>query len=142
MLIVTLICSVILITCSPCRSQTTIKPSTLVENEKLREAIRQIEMGKIYAERATQYRILIDTLNARIAILNYRISEMTSKDTATAHVLQTYKDEVANLVQQRDLAAATVKKQNKLYRRQKRKTVFVAIAGPAVTAAVFLYLKK
>ena len=99
-------------------------------------------MGKIYAERATQYRILIDTLNARIAILNYRISEMTSKDTATAHVLQTYKDDVANLVQQRDLAAATVKKQNKLYRRQKRKTVFVAIAGPAVTAAVFLYLKK
>jgi len=66
----------------------------------------------------------------------------TAADTATQHIIETYKQDVANLQQQRDLAAATVKKQNKLYRRQKRKTVFVAIAGPAVTTALFLYLKK
>lgn len=130
-----LTCSSILITSNQCKSQP-------ITNDKLREAARQIEIGKLYAERAMYYRQLVDTLNARLAVLQYRINEMVVKDTATARVLQTYKDEVANLISQRDLAAATVKKQNKLYRRQKRKTVFIAIAGPAVTAAAFIYLRK
>jgi len=130
-----LTCSSILITSNQCRSQS-------ITNEKLREAARQIEIGKLWAERATYYRQLVDTLNARIAVLNYRINAMVIKDTAMDRVLQTYKDEVNNLIKQRDLAAVTVKKQNKLYRRQKRKTVFVAIAGPVVTAAAFIYLKK
>lgn len=130
-----LICSSILITSSPCRSQS-------ITNDKLREAARQIEIGKLYAERAAYYRQLVDTLNARVAVLQWRISEMVSRDTASTRVLQTYKDEVANLIQQRDLAAANVKKQNKAFLRQKRKTLYVAIAGPVVTAAAILYLKK
>ncbi len=128
-------CSSILITYSPCQSQP-------ITESKLREAARQIEIGKLWAERAQYYRQLVDTLNARVAVLQWRIAEMVQRDTAAAGLLQSYKAEVANLIQQRDLAAANVKKQNKFYRRQKRKTVFVAIAGPAVTSAAILYLKK
>jgi len=135
-------CSSILITCSNLYSQTTTEPGTTIPNSKLRAAAQLIEIGKINAEKLSYYKQLTDTLNRRIAKLQQQINVQTAADTATQHIIETYKQDVANLQQQRDLAAATVKKQNKLYRRQKRKTVFVAIAGPAVTTALFLYLKK
>jgi len=114
----------------------------LVDNDKLRNAAKLIELGKIDREKVKLYEEQVQFLNERIAIKDSIIKAYVVKDTAGARIIETYKSEVANLLQQRDIAAAAMKQQNKLYRRQKRKTVFVAIAGPVVTAAAFIYLKK
>ena len=119
-----------------------MKPATLVDNDKLRNAAKLIELGKIDREKVKLYEEQVQFLNERIAIKDSIIKAYVVKDTAGARIIETYKSEVANLLQQRDIAAAAMKQQNKLYRRQKRKTVFVAIAGPVVTAAAFIYLKK
>lgn len=136
-----LICSSILIICPACQSQTTTDGSTLVPNKKLKDAARLIEIGKIDAENLKEHKRLVDTLNNRITWLQGIIKDMVIRDTANAKIIQSYQAEVNNLVQQRDMAMAETKKQNKYFRRQKRKTVFIAVAGPALTAAAFIYFK-
>lgn len=134
-----MICST---TTSICQSsQTTIIESTLVPNAKLRDAAKLIEKGKVDAERIILLNDKIDFLNQRIALKDSIIRVYDLKDTAIASVIDTYKAEIKNLVEQRDLAAKEVKDQNKLFRRQKRKTVFALIGGAGVTAAVFIFLK-
>jgi len=110
------------------------KPTTIIENDWLRNAVKLIEKGKIDAERVT-------ILNQRIAILDGIIKAHTEKDTAVAKVIETYQDELINLTNQRDIAVKEMKAQNKKYRRQKRKTVFATIGAAGVTAAIFIFLK-
>lgn len=129
-----LICSSILT--SSLHSQT-----TSISNDKLRDAAKLIEKGKIDAERVKLLNDKIVFLNQRIAFKDSIIANHDAKDVAQAAIIETYKAEVKNLTEQRDIAAVEVKKQNKKFRNQKRKTVFIAIAGPAVTAALFILLK-
>lgn len=110
------------------------KPTTIIENDWLRNAVKLIEKGKIDAERVV-------ILNQRIAILDGIIKAHTEKDTAVARVIETYQDELVNLTEQRDMAVKEMKAQNKKFRRQKRKTVFATIGAAGVTAAVFLFIK-
>ena len=110
------------------------KPTTIIENDWLRNAVKLIEKGKIDAERVT-------ILNQRIAILDGIIKAHTEKDTAVAKVIETYQDELINLTNQRDIAVKEMKAQNKKFRRQKRKTVFATIGAAGVTAAIFIFLK-
>ena len=120
-----------------CRSQTTTIP-----NQKLRDAAKLIELGKIDRELVKAYKVQVEFLNQRIAAKDSTIANYIAADTVGARILQSYKDEVENLKAQRDIAVKAMNQQNKRLRRHKRKTVFVAIAGPAVTAAAFIYLKK
>ena len=110
------------------------KPTTIIENDWLRNAVKLIEKGKIDAERVT-------ILNQRIAILDGIIKAHTEKDTAVAKVIETYQEELINLTNQRDIAVKEMKAQNKKFRRQKRKTVFATIGAAGVTAAIFIFLK-
>jgi len=129
-------------TSQKCQSQPTSEPATLVPNSKLRDAAKLIELGKIDRELVAAYKVQVDFLNQRIAVKDSLIKAYVVKDTAGARIIETYKAEVANLVEQRDIAMKEAKQQNKIMRRQKRKTVFVAVAGPVLTAAAFIYLKK
>lgn len=101
-----------------------------------------IELGKIDRELVKAYKIQVEFLNQRIAILDSMVKAYVVKDTAGTRIVETYKAEVQNLKDQVVILVPALKKQNKLYRRQKRKTVFVAVAGPVVTAAAFIYFKK
>lgn len=121
---------------------TTTEPSTQVPNKWLRNAAKLIEIGKIDQERIKLYAEQITLLNRQIAIKDSIIKTHVAKDTTERRIFETYKQEVANLIEQRDIAAKAMVTQNKKFRRQKRKTVFVAIAGPVITATVFVYLKK
>lgn len=116
--------------------------TTIIENEWLRNAAKLIEKGKVDAERVKLLTEKISLLNERIAIKDSIISNHTVKDTAQARVVETYKAELENLKSQRDIAVKEMKQQNKMLRRQKRKTVFVGLgtAGVAV-AAYFLFIK-
>lgn len=116
--------------------------TTIIENEWLRNAAKLIEKGKVDAERVKLLNEKIDLLNQRIAIKDSIISNHTVKDTAQVRVVESYKDEVKNLIEQRDIAVKEMKKQNKMFRRQKRKTVLVGIGTAAVAVgAYFLFLK-
>ena len=56
-------------------------------------------------------------------------------------VLETYKAEVANLIEQRDLAKKEMLHQNKLLKRQKRKTVIGILGTAGLGVAAFIFLK-
>jgi CRISPR/Cas system CMR subunit Cmr6 (Cas7 group RAMP superfamily) len=116
--------------------------TTTIENEWLRNAAKLIEKGKVDAERIKLLNEKISLLEQRIAIKDSMIRVSVLKDTVNSKVIETYKSEVQNLKEQRDIAVSEMKKQNKALRRQKRKTVFVGIgtAGVAV-AAYFIFLK-
>lgn len=116
--------------------------TTIIENEWLRNAAKLIEKGKIDAERVKLLNEKIDLLNQRIALKDSIISNHTVKDTAQARVVDSYKAEVVNLKEQRDIAVKEMKAQNKQLRRQKRKTVLVGFGTAAVAVgAYFLFIK-
>lgn len=142
-LLMTLAIGICTITSANCQiATTTTEPTTQVPNKWLRNAAKLIEIGKIDQERIKLYAEQITLLNRSIAVKDSIIKTHVAKDTSEQRIINTYIAEVANLIEQRDIAAKAMVIQNKKYRRQKRKTVFVAIAGPVVTAAAFIYLKK
>lgn len=116
--------------------------TTIMDNEWLRNAAKLIEKGKVDAERVKLLQEKVSLLDQRIAIKDSMILQHSLKDTLQARVVETYRSEVENLKVQRDLAVKEMKQQNKMLRRQKRKTVFVGLgtAGVAV-AAYFLFIK-
>lgn len=116
--------------------------TTTIDNAWLRNAAKLIEKGKVDAERVKLLSEKIDLLNQRISIKDSIIAVHTVKDTIQVAIINTYKAEKDNLLQQRDIAVAEMKKQNKQYRRQKRKTLFAGVGSAAVTAAVFLIIVK
>lgn len=123
------------------RSQTTTINATLVPNEKLRDAAKLIEKGKICEQR-------VELLNEKIALLNQRIAIKDSiinlhgiKDTAQLRIVDTYKAEVKNLTEQKDLLSKEMKHQNKLLKRQKRKTTFGILGTAGLGIGLFFLLK-
>lgn len=128
--------------CSSISTTYLYSQTTIIENSKLRDAAKLIEKGKICEERVT-------LLNEKISLLNQRIAYRDSielayviKDTANVRLQANYMAELANLKEQRDIAAKEMQAQNKLLKRAKRKTVAIGILAPAVTAALFIFLKK
>jgi len=121
---------------------TTTDDYTPIKNSKLQAAAKLIEVGKINAQLVVLLNQKVDSLNQRIGFLQAAIKGYAEKDTAVQHVIDTYKTEVANLISQRDMATKEMNTQNKLYRRQKRKTVFTTLASAGITSAIFLYLKS
>lgn len=115
--------------------------TTTIDNNKLRDAAKLIEQGKICSQRVVLLNEKIGFLNQRIALKDSVISATGIKDIATDSLIQSYKAEVANLTLQRDIASKEMNQQNKLLKRAKRKTVIIGILAPAVTAAIFLFIK-
>lgn len=122
-------------------SQTTTIDATLVPNNKLRDAAKLIEKGKICEQRVELLNEKIAFLNQRIAIKDSIISIHGQKDTAQNKIQETYIAEVKNLTEQRDLAAKEMSHQNKLLKRQKRKTTFAIVGTAALGVAAFVFLK-
>lgn len=133
------ICS---ITLTGLKSQTTIEPFVKVPESTLRKTIKNLELCEVVKEKNGLLETQVALLKKQIAIKDSIYKAYVIKDTAQAHIAATYKAEIDNMQQQLKLCTAQANKQNKYYRRQKKKTVFVAIAGPVVTAATILYLKK
>lgn len=115
---------------------------SLVKTSKLAIGAKLIELGKIDKQAVQLLNQKVDSLNQRIGFLLAAVAEFKSKDSIDKKIGANYELEIINLKGQVEIASTAMVKQNKLYRRQKRKTVFVAIAGPVITAAVFIYLKK
>lgn len=134
-----LVCLTTLTTLS--HSQPTTIDATLVPNAKLRDAAKLIEKGKICEQRVELLNEKISFLNQRISIKDSIISIHGQKDTAQARIVETYKSEVANLIEQRDLATKEMKHQNKLLKRQKRKTTIAIIGTAGLGIAAYLFLK-
>ena len=129
-----LVCVIILTNLS--HSQT-----TTISNDKLRDAAKLIEKGKICEQRVELLNEKIDFLNQRIAIKDSIINLHRDKDTAQSRIVETYKAEVANLIEQRDLATKEMKHQNKLLKRQKRKTIIGILGTAGLGVAAFILLK-
>ena len=123
-------------------SQTTIIDATLVPNAKLRDAAKLIEKGKICEERVLLLQQKISMLNERISIKDSIIQLHNDKDTAQARIAATYKAEIDNLVEQRNLAKKEMKHQNTLMKRQKRKTVFAIVGTAAVLTGAYYFIIK
>jgi Zn-dependent peptidase ImmA (M78 family) len=122
-------------------SQTTTIDATLVPNGKLRDAAKLIEKGKICEQRVALLYEKITLLNQRIAYKDSIIKLHQVKDTAQLNIVATYKDEVKNLLEQKELLSKEMINQNKLLKRQKRKTTF-GIAGTAGLAVGLFFLLK
>jgi len=122
-------------------SQTTTIDATLVPNAKLRDAAKLLEKGKICEQRVELLNEKITFLNQRIAIKDSIIYIHGEKDTAQLRIVETYKAEVTNLIGQRDLAVKEMKHQNKLLKRQKRKTVIGILGTAGLGVAAFIFLK-
>lgn len=122
-------------------SQSNQIDATLVPNAKLRDAAKLIEKGKIDAERVVLLNEKIDFLNQRIALKDSIINSHVIKDSAQIKEVDTYKAELKNLIEQRDIAVKEMKHQNKLLKRQKRLTIFAGLGGIAITTALFLFIK-
>ena len=122
-------------------SQTTTIDATLVPNAKLRDAAKLIEKGKICEQRVELLNEKIGLLNQRIAFKDSIISLHGVKDTAQLRIVDTYKDEVKNLLQQKDLLSKEMVHQNKLLKRQKRKTTFGILGTAGVAVGLFFLLK-
>lgn len=134
-----MICLIISISC---QSQTTTEKLIPVRESTLRKIVAQLEVGKFNAEKASLLSQQVEILKEQIAVKDSMLNTYKVKDNADAAVLDTYKKEIENLNEQLAIAKKEMLHQNKLFRRQKRKTVFLTIAGPVVTAAAILYLKK
>ena len=119
-----------------------VNQTTTIENEWLRNAAKLIEKGKLDAERVILLRQINDTLNSRIAGLLAVLKLISERDTANARIIESYHREIDILKSQKASLEKEMKHQNKLFRRQKLKTAFVAIstAGVAV-GAYFIFLK-
>lgn len=115
--------------------------TTIIENEWLRNAAKLIEKGKLDAERVVLYKQITDTLNSRIAGLLAVLKLISERDTAQARVIESYRREIDILKSQKEVLEKEMKRQNKLYRRQKLKTFLVGTAAAGVTAAVFIIIK-
>lgn len=122
-------------------SQPTTINATPIPNAKLRDAAKLIEKGKICEQR-------VELLNEKIALLNQRIAFKDSiislhgvKDTAQLRIVATYKDEVKNLIEQKDLLSKEMVHQNKLLKRQKRKTTFGILGTAGIAVGLFFLLK-
>lgn len=129
-----LICLIILTKSS--HSQT-----TNISNDKLRDAAKLIEKGKICEERVKLLNERISFLNQRIFIKDSIISLHGEKDTEQANIVETYRKEVANLLDQKIIATKEMLHQNKLLRRQKRKTVFAVVGTAVLGVSAFILLK-
>ena len=127
-------CGIISATCQS--SQT-----TTIDNEWLRNAAKLIEKGKIDADRVKLLNEMIGFLNQRIAVKDSIAASFSHVESAQDALIESYKLEVKNLEEQRDIAVREMKAQNKKYRRQKRRTVFAGIGAAGVTAALFIFLK-
>lgn len=133
------ICLTILTSSS--HSQTTTIDATLVPNAKLRDAAKLIEKGKICELRVEILNEKIDILNQRIAAKDSIIMLHDQKDTTQLAQVKTYKAEVDNLVQQRDIAVKEVMQQNRLLKKQKRKTIIAVAGTAAIGIAAIIFLK-
>lgn len=116
--------------------------TTTIENEWLRNAAKLIEKGKLDAERVVLLRQINDTLNSRIAGLLAVLKLISERDTANARIIESYRREIDILKSQKESLEKEMKHQNKMYRRQKFKTAFIAIGTVGIaTGAYFLFLK-
>lgn len=131
-----------LIISGACLSQTTIESTVQVPKSVLEKTVKLLQVGEFNKEKVALLEEQTRLLKQQITIKDSIIRAFVVKDTIGARIVDTYKAEIKNLQDQLQLATVEVKKQNKYFRRQKRKTVFIAIAGPVVTAAAILYIKK
>lgn len=131
-----------LIISGACLSQTTTEPTVSVPKSVLEKTVKLLQVGEFNKEKVALLEEQTRLLKQQITIKDSIIRAFIVKDTIGARIVDTYKAEIKNLQDQLQLATVEVKKQNKYFRRQKRKTVFIAIAGTVVTAAAILYIKK
>lgn len=117
-------------------------PTTIIENEWLRNAAKLIEKGKLDAERVVLYKQITDTLNSRISGLLAVLKLISERDTAQARIIESFRREIDILKSQKEVLEKEMKHQNKLYRRQKLKTLFVGVGAAGVTAAAFIFIIK
>jgi hypothetical protein len=84
---------------------------------------------------------LIMVMKRRIFSKDSTIDNLSVAMNATDSLRSSYKNEIANLVDQRDKQEADMRYYENLYKRQRFKTTITGIAGIAGVIAVF-FLKK
>lgn len=121
--------------------QTTTDSCTCVSNEQLRKAAQLIERGKGYGQLLAVANEKIDSLNKRISIKEQLIGTYQAGDAINEKIKADDQKEIANLVNQRDIAVQVAKDINKLLRKQKRKTVIAVLSTIAIATGVHMLVK-
>ncbi len=115
---------------------------TTIPDSDLQNGAKWIEQGKIDAQLVKLLTQKTDSLNKRIDLLQGIIKDYKDKDEINTKIAGTYEEELKNTREQLDIAMTTMKKLDRKLRRQRLKTLFVAVGSAAATAAVFIYIIK
>ncbi len=84
----------------------------------------------------------IQLLNTDISLLQERIANLKTKDSANTQIIATYETQLYTMQEQRVIFEQQLKSYEKLLRRQKRKTFFTGMAGIVTTAITFYIATK
>jgi hypothetical protein len=94
----------------------------------------------IASEQSKVLRKEIKVLGSQIEVLNKLVSQFEGRDSIEKKM---YEGQISNLQQQIVSYKDILKQNDKLLKKQKRKTFFTGLLGVAATGAtLFLYLKK
>lgn len=102
---------------------------TCLPNYQLRLAALNIERGKLYAAERDACRDSLKLTLKRISIKDSIISEYKNKDITYSNLINSLKEEIAIVDRQKSLVEDLYKKEKKLIRKQKLKTIFFTAAG-------------
>lgn len=116
------------------------KDSSVIGNKDLRKAAILIEQGKACITEVRLYQnennLLYQRINLKDSTIKRNDLERTYKDLQISN----YKLEVSNLEEQGKIKSDGIKVLEKEVKRQKRKTVFVGVAGTLASLGLFYLL--
>jgi hypothetical protein len=104
----------------------------------LRNGIALIEKGKLDSFRVVVYKDQVTILQERLNIKDEIIKEGLGREENQKKIIGSFEKENLNLQNQVGIAKEEMKYQNKLYKRQKRKTV----VGMVLTGVVAVVVTK
>lgn len=97
----------------------------------------------VYDSIIKQQKTDIESLNKLIALKQTEINQYRSKDTLNDNIIRTYENEIQVMKDQRKLAEAILKSNDKLIKRYKRRVFFRTILGLAAVGTItYFYLVK
>lgn len=130
-------------TASALHSQDTTKRSRFVwiNRDDALQKLSQADSMKVYKRLFEQKKIDLDTVTARITILQNLISSLKSRDSLNVSLIRTYENEIKEYKDIRADMQHEISYWQKLFLKEKRKRVWTTIGGVVAIIATIFALK-